>query len=178
MAVTASNAVSAIPVNADDSYIVGNASGTALIVNPGDWVGFSGNYIVSMEDAQAYFKVSGAGIAVDRNPAYDWAGRQVINSALLISRHPIMRVSASFSGQPLLGVHVYPVTTGSGVNAASGVTGVAATWNTAAPVRISANPTGAPSLAVGQMIASYPALGLGGTGQMDIVIWPPRSDYY
>lgn len=178
MAVTAANAVSAIPVNADDSYVVGNACSTTNVINPGDWVVWSGTGIAAAEDAQAYMKSSGAGVAMDRNPAKDWAGRDVVNSALLIARHPIMRVTAAFSGQALNGVHVYPATTGSAVQAASGVTGAAATWQTAAPVRISANPTGAPSLAVGQLIACYPALGPAGTGQLDIVIWPPRADYY
>lgn len=177
MTVTATNAASGLPAY-DDQYVSGHASGTALIINPGDWVGFSGNYIVSMEDAQAYFKVSGFGIALTRNPAYDWAGRQVVNSAVIVATRGLFRVSASFSGQPLLGIGVYPATTGSAVHAPTGLTGVAATWNTGVPRQISANPTGAPALGVAQLVASYPALGPAGTGQMDILLRSTYFDYF
>lgn len=177
MAVTAQNAISGLPVT-DDMYVVGNANTTANVINPGDWVILSGSGIAAAEDAQAYFKVSGLGIALERNPAIDWAGRNVVNSALLIATRGVFRVSAAFSGQVLGGVLAHPATTGSAVNAPSGVTGVAATWNTAAPVRISANPTGAPSLGVAQVLASYPSLGLAGTGQMDILLRSNLPDYY
>jgi len=177
MAVTAQNAISGLPVT-DDMYVVGNANTTANVINPGDWVILSGSGIAAAEDAQAYFKVSGLGIALERNPAKDWAGRDVVNSALLIATRGVFRVSAAFSGQVLGGVLAHPATTGSAVNAPSGVTGVAATWNTAAPVRISANPTGAPSLGVAQVLASYPSLGLAGTGQMDILLRSNLPDYY
>lgn len=132
MAVTAKSAYNGVPV-ADGQFVVADASGTALAINPGDYVCWSGNYIIATEDADSTWKVSGLGIALDRNPAYDWAGRQVVNSALLVARHGLFHVSASFSGKPLYGTLAYPVTTGSGVNAPSGATGLGATWNTAAP---------------------------------------------
>jgi len=180
MTVTAQNAASGTPVVADDQYIVMPASGTALIINPGDWVGASGFWIAAMEDAQAYWKASGLGVAMSRNPAYDWAGRQVVNSAVIIATRGIFRVSAAFSGQVLNGVLAYPVTTGSAVNAPTGLTGVGATWNTANPVPMSGS-TAAPVgglLGVAQVLASYPALGLGGTGQMDIRLWPRNADNF
>ena len=179
MTVTATNAASGIPVT-DDQYIVMPASGTALIINPGDYVGASGFWIAAMEDAQAYHKASGLGIALTRNPAYDNAGRQVVNSAVVIATHGVFRVSASFSGQVLNGVLAYPVTTGSAVNAPTGLTGVGATWNTANPVSVSGGTAAAAAgvLGVAQVLASYPALGLGGTGQMDIRLWPRNADVY
>lgn len=176
MTVTAKNAASALPV-ADDQYVAVNPNSTANVINPGDWVIGSGTAFIASEDADAYFKASGLGIAVTRNPAYDNAGRAVVNSALLVCTHGVFRVSASFSGKVLNGVLAYPVTTGSAVNASTGLTGVGATWNTAAPVRISANPTGAPSLGVAQVIASYPELGAAGTGQMDILLRPNLPDW-
>lgn len=178
MTVSALNASFSTPMVSDDLYVVGNANSTANVINPGDWVILSGSGIAAAEDAQAYFKASGLGIAQDRNPAYDWAGRAVVNSALVVATRGIFRVSAAFSGEVLNGVLAYPATTGSGVNAPSAVTGVAATWQTAAPVRISANPTGAPSLGVAQVINSYPELGLAGTGQMDILLRSHLADYY
>lgn len=178
MTVSAQNAAFGTPMVADDTYVVGNALTTANVINPGDWVAFSGSGIQAAEDAQAYFKASGLGVAMDRNPAYDWAGRAVVNSALVVATRGQFRVSAAFSGKVLNGVLAYPVTTGSGVNAATGVTGVNATWQTAAPVRISANPTGAPSLGVAQVVRSFPELGVAGTGQMDILLRSNLPDYY
>lgn len=178
MTVTAQPAVFNTPMVSDDLYVVGNANATTNVINPGDWVILSGSGIAAAEDAQAYMKSSGLGIALDRNPAYDWAGREVVNSALLVATRGIFRVSAAFSGEALNGVLAYPATTGSGVNRSTGVTGVAATWQTAAPVRISANPTGAPSLGVSQVINCYPELGPAGTGQMDILLRSNLPDYY
>ena len=176
MTVTASNAINSNPMVADDTYVVGNANATANIINPGDWVVWSGSGVAAAEDAQAWYKVSAAGMAMDRNPAIDPAGRPVVNSALLIATRGVYLVSASFSGRPLLGVHAYPVTTGSGVNVATGVTGVSSTWNTAVPLAISANPTGGSPSGVAQVIASYPSSGLGGTGQLLIKLNPlPQS---
>lgn len=179
MTVSAKMGAFGTPKVADDQYIVGNANATTNIINPGDWVVASGSGIAAAEDAQAYFKASGWGIAMDRNPAYDNAGRAVVNSALLIATRGQFRVSAQSSGKVLCGVLAYPVTTGSAVNAATGLTGVAAKWQTAAPVSLSgAGATGAPSLGVAQVIASFPELGLAGTGQMDILLRSHLPDYY
>jgi hypothetical protein len=178
MTVSAAVAVFNNPMVADDTYVVGNANTTTNTINPGDWVVLSGSGIAAAEDAQAYFKASGLGIAMDRNPAYDWAGRSVVNSALVVATRGIFRVSAAFSGKVLLGNLAYPSTTGSAVNAVTGLTGVSPLWQTAAPVKISANPTGAPSLGVAQVIASYPELGLAGTGQMDILLRSNLPDYF
>lgn len=177
MTVSAANAVFNTPMR-DDQYVVGNANATTNVINPGDWVILSGSGIAAAEDAQAYFKASGLGVAMDRNPATDNAGRSVVNSALLVATRGQFRVSAAFSGKVLNGVLAYPASTGSAINASTGLTGVAATWQTAAPVRISANPTGAPSLGLAQVIASYPELGPAGTGQMDILLRSNLPDYY
>lgn len=178
MTVSAKAAVFNTPMVSDDTYVTGNACTTENAINPGDWVVLSGTGIAAAEDAQAYFKSSGLGIALDRNPAYDWAGRAVVNSGLLVATRGVFRVSAAFSGRVLNGVHAYPVTTGSGVNAPTGLTGLAATWQTGVPRQISANPTGAPALGVAQVIASYPELGPAGTGQMDVLIRSHLADYY
>lgn len=177
MTVSALNAVSAVPVQ-DDRYVALNANSTTNIINPGDWVVLSGSGIAAAEDAQAWMKPSGLGIAMDRNPAYDWAGRAVVNSALLVCTRGVIRVSAAFSGKVLLGVQAYPATTGSAVNAATGLTGVGSTWQTAVPRQVSANPTGVPPLGVAQVIGSYPELGPAGTGQMDILLRGNLPDFF
>jgi hypothetical protein len=179
MTVSAQVADSAVPVVYDDQYIVGHGSGTAFIVNPGDWLIFSGQYVISSSSATfAHWKASGAGIALDRNPAYDWAGRQVVNSAIGIATRGLFRVSANFSGLVNLGVLACPNTTGSGVGAPSGVTGVGAMWVTATPVTVSGGTAAAPVPGVAQVIGSYPSLGVAGTGQLDIRLWPRNADYY
>jgi hypothetical protein len=131
--VTSASAIYAGVPLMEGQFVVANASGTALPISPGDYVAWSGNYIIAAEDALGGWKASGLGIALDRNPARDWAGREVVNSALLVARYGVFLVSASFSGKPLYGTLAYPVTTGSAVNGVSGTTGVGSTWNTAAP---------------------------------------------
>lgn len=180
MTVTAPNANSGIPSMVDDGqFITLPFSGTAHIGNPGDLVIYSGFYVITtgMGAAGAGAKASAAGILTDRNPAYDWAGRQVINSAALVMRFGVVRVSASFSGRPLLGVLAAPTNTGSGVNSPSGQTGVGSLWNTAAPVSVSGGTAAAAPVAIGQMINWFDS-GPAGTGQMDVVIWNRNADYY
>ncbi len=177
MAVTAPNAISGIPAVPDSQYVVLPASGTATVINPGDLLKFSGNYIIAASGNAAGNKASAAGYALTRNPAYDWAGREVINSAVVVARYGTFRVSASFSGQPALGVLAGPVTTGSGVNAPSGQTGVGATWNTAVPVSVSGGTAAAPVFGYGQVVNWFNS-GPAGTGQMDVVVWDRNADYY
>lgn len=176
MAITAPNAFSGIPA-ADGQFVALNASGTALIINPGDYVAFSGQYIIATHDGDAFWKASGVGKALERNPARDWAGRQVVNSGLMVARYGKFRVSASFSGQPNLGVLAFPDTTGSAVNHPSGTTGLASTWGTATPVTVSGGTAAAPVEGVAQVVSWYNS-GPGGTGQMDIVLWERNADYY
>jgi hypothetical protein len=156
-------------------YVTVHASGVGLEVNPGDWVSFSGQYGIATHDGVAYFKASGVGVALDRNPAYDWAGNQVVNSALLVATRGIFQVSANFSGVPNLGVLAFPDMTGSAVNAPSGVTGLGAIWNTGVPVSVSGATAAAPVKGVAQVIGSngpYP------TGQLSIRVFPRNADYY
>jgi len=153
------------------------ASGTAHDINPGDWVAWSGQYIIAVNTGVASWKASGAGVALENNPAYDPAGRQVINSALWVARYGVFRVSANFSGNPLMGVVAAPVTTGSGVNGPSGITGVAAAWDTGTPVSVSGGTAAAPVAGVAQVIGWYNS-GPAGTGQLDIVVWDRNADYY
>lgn len=165
-----------IPAAVDSQYEVGAASGV-LEINPGDYVSYSGQYLIASHDGVAYFKASGAGIAVDRSPTYNERGAQVTNSALIYARWGKFVVSANFSGQPNLGVLAFPDMTGSGVNAPSGATGLGAVWNTALPSLVSGNPTGAPNKGVAQVVGWLPA-GNGGTGQLVIRLWENRPDIY
>lgn len=177
MAVTAQGAASATPVVSDNMYLVVNPSGTALEVNPGDYVAWSGQHAIAVHDGVTYWKASGIGIALDRNPAYDWAGRQIVNSALLVARRGTFIASASFSGQPAMGTLTYPDMTGSAVDAPSGVTGLGATWGTAVPRSVSAGTGGAPVNGVAQVVG-WRNSGPAGTGQLEFVLWDRNADYY
>lgn len=176
MTVSAKAAVSGIPVK-DDQYVVGHGGTTALVVNPGDYVAYSGSCVVAAPTALSYWKVSGVGIALDRNPAYDAAGRAVVNSGILIATRGQFRVSASFSGQPNLGTVAAMKASGSGVNAASGVTGAGGTWITATPVSVSGGTAAGPVVGVAQVVGWHNS-GPAGTGQLDIRLWPRNADYY
>lgn len=171
MTVTAQGAASAVPAVLDNALITVHASGD---INPGDYVAFSGQYGIAVHDGVSYWKASGIGIALDRSPAYDPAGRPVVNSALLVARRGTFVVSASFSGQPNLGVLAFPDMTGSG--ALSGSAGIAPVWGTANPVTVSGGTGAAPVKAVAQVVGFRP--GAGGTGQLEIALWDRHADYY
>jgi hypothetical protein len=178
MAVSAPDVTHGIPTHHMEPYIEVDASGTALEVNPGDYLARSGQYAIAVHDGVAYWKASGIGVALERNPARDWAGRSIVNTALLVVRGGVtMRVSANFSGQPNLGVLAYPDMTGSGVNAASGATGLGAVWNTATPVTVSGATAAAPVKGVAQVVG-WENSGPAGTGQLDIYIYDRNADYY
>lgn len=144
---------------ADDQIVWGRATGTTVITK-GDWVQFSGGFIVGLntQAAPAYL-TSGVGVALDNHPIYDPLGRSAANTALPVLTHGIIRVSggsaASLTGAPTLGHNVYPATTASGIVGQTGASGLGAIWLTAAKVSISANPTGALSSGVGKLINIY-----------------------
>lgn len=177
MAVTAPSVTDGVPKLHMEPYTEVHASGTAFEVNPGDYMSWSGQYAIASHNGIASCKASGIGIALERNPAYDWAGREVVNSALLVGRGGTYRVSAAFSGQPLMGVLALPDMTGSGVNAPSGATGLGAVWNTAAPVAVSGATAAAPGFSVAQVVG-WENTGPAGTGQLDIYLWDRNADYY
>lgn len=129
MAVTPASALLNLPVSFDVSIITASAGN---VINPGDWVAYSGQRVVATNSGHtAYWKASGAGVALDSNSAYDQFGNQVANSAIRVLVGPaIIFASANFSGLPPLGLGAYPDATGSGVGAPTGRTGLGATWQT------------------------------------------------
>lgn len=168
MSVTAIPARADVPVQTNINITVASATGT---VSEGDWVCYSGQFARSQfsggAPGTAYWKTSGAGIALESNPVYDPAGRSILNSAMKILVEGHVWVSAAFSGQPANGIGAYPVTTGSGVGAATGLTGVAATWQTAQVINGSAysGTANAQHPAVATVIASR-NFSNGGTGEL------------
>lgn len=129
MAITPISAVPALPYF--DNIGFTQTSGTGNI-NVGDWVAYSGQFVVATNSGHtAYWKHSGAGVAIQANRVYDPAGRVILNSSLQILVEGLIWVTASFSGQPANGIGAYPDATGSGVAAPTGASGIGATWNTA-----------------------------------------------
>src|SRR4051812_568610 len=124
MSVTAISGVPGIPFKSDASILTASATGT---INPMDWLAYSGQFVIAQfsgaNPGTAYWKASGAGVALESNPMIDIAGRSVQNSGLKYATEGIFRVSAAFSGVPTLGLGVYPVATGSAVGGTTGVTG-------------------------------------------------------
>lgn len=176
MTVNPASAANGLPLTWETYFFKGSASGLQAI-NPGDWLAWSANNIIPTNAGdKAFWKASGIGVALEANPLYDPAGRQINNSALLIGAGGVFRVTAAFSGQPAYGVGAYPVATGSGVNAPTGLTGVGATWQTGIKL-ITSGGTGAGGSGVALVINWYNN-GAAGTGQMDILVVPPRPDYY
>lgn len=55
----------------DDQILYGNASGTTLVVTHGDWLAYSGLWVVAANTGVAGWKASGVGIALSNNPYYD-----------------------------------------------------------------------------------------------------------
>ena len=158
-----------------DSVVFVSASGLGLI-NIGDTVLFSASWGIAGHDATigspAYI-VSAVGIALEPNPTVDSQGAWVNNSGVAVATRGIFRVSAQLSGTAYTipaGSLAYPDTTGSGINGhtggATGATGVAAAWSTAAPVDGS-GATGATPSGLAQVMAFHKG-GDDGSGQLDI----------
>lgn len=167
MPVSAVSAVKALPFTREIWMMTASATG---IINPGDWLAFSGQFVFATNSGHsAYWKTSGAGVAMESNPMYDAAGRQVQNSAMKVLSEGRLHVSAAFSGEPTLGLGAYPVSTGSGVGAPTGRTGVGATWQTAQVRHNSAlsGTANAQQPAVATVIGSQ-NFGNGGTGELII----------
>lgn len=175
MAVTANNAIPNVPVSYQTEIGVASASG---IVNVGDWLAFSGQAVFATNAGHtAFWKASGAGVALEASPLYDWAGRAIGNSALRYLRQGVIRASAAFSGLSPLGAGVYPSTTGSAVGNPTGGTGQGARWQTGAKLPYS-GATGAGGSGVGFIVAASVANAVAGTGEIEIVIPLNRGDFF
>lgn len=180
MAVTANAPVYAAPKNYQWEF--GAASGTGKI-NVGDWLTYSGSFVLPGSSYTPANKASAAGIALDSNPQYDSYGNVVTASALLYGRAGVYRVSgASGAAAWTLGQPVWPSATGSGVAAPTGLTGVGALWAQAAKVALSTGidaGTGALiAFATGVAIVVGFTAVAHNSAELDILLIPPRPDYY
>lgn len=178
MAVTAQTARFNVPFEFDNQIFTGVPLSGANI-NVGDWLAWSGTSLFPTYAGHtntAYWKASGAGVAMEANPVYDPAGRVVQNTALRFATNVRLRGSAAFSGIPANGVGAYPVSTGSAAFAPTGATGLGATWQTSIKLSVSGG-TGAGGSGVAHVIGWYPNANAG-TGQLDLFIPAPRPDYY
>ena len=166
---TALSGVPAIPFKSDISVVTAQATG---VINPGDWLFYSGHRVMAGSSATitGYWKASGAGVAMEGSPVYTQAGRTAINTAIRILTMGIIRASGAQSGSGSLGMLCYPISTGSGVAAPTGVTGIGALWTAAEPLSISANPTGQIAPAVAKIIGVN--MQGGQTAQLDILLLP------
>lgn len=175
MATIPQSAVAGVPYQEDIKFAVASATGN---ISVGDWLAYSGQFVLATNSGEtAYWKTSGAGIALDSNPVYDPAGRSVQNSALLYASDITIYASAAFSGQPTLGLGAYPVSTGSAVNGTTGLTGVGATWQTA-QVRFGSALSGtanAQQAPVATVIGSR-NFSNGGTGELLLRVTTPAPD--
>lgn len=177
MSVTAMSGIPGAPYRLDTTILTASATGT---INVGDWLAYSGQFVISTCSAAApagtaYWKASGAGIALESNPMIDWRGRSVLNSGMKIMTEGMLRVSAAFSGEPGLGVGAYPVSTGSAVGGVTGMTGVGSTWQTGQPV-LASGATAGRAAPVATVVGSL-NYSNAGTGQLDILLRPLAPDY-
>lgn len=149
---TAPTAISKDFLNYGD-IIFAQASGN-LTATKGDWLAFSGAYVVAANTGVAGFKASGAGVALGQNPYFDEFGTQRTNTAIPILTRGIIRVSACTSGYSNsagfnLGVPMAPASTASGIVGQTGATGVGPSWINVPLVGVSA--------AIGALTALIPS---------------------
>lgn len=170
------------PSHNDIFYATGRATGN---VNIGDFLIYSGHWVIPTAMATngsnaAAVKASAFGLSLGANPVYDSQGVAKQNTGLLGLRQGRYMASsyynASASGDINLGVALYPATTGSGVNAPTGLTGVGAQWATADRKPVSG--TAAPAQGIATLIGIR-AFGTGsGKTQLEVLLAPARPDYY
>src|SRR3990167_2098100 len=106
----------------DDALVPVSASGvggaTATI---GDWVIASAQWGIPAHDAtigSPAYRTSALGMAMENNPTFNPLGVAINNSAFLVLRRGVARVSAGNSGTARtipIGSCVYPDTTASGI---------------------------------------------------------------
>lgn len=166
----------------DDIIITANAQTTANVITKGDYVIGSGTAVVGGESSLggAMLRASGLGIALANNPTWNAAGTCVVNSALLIARRGVFRVSAASAtaqGDWPLGQPVVPVRTGSGIVGLTGATGMGSLWATAGIVEDTTGWSAARAYYSGVGQAIFLAK-VGSTGQADIVLFPPGAIGY
>lgn len=175
MAQSAVGPIYGTPANFEISIATGTPSG---VINVGDWLVYSGQYVApTYAGGLAYWKASGAGVALEANSAYDAAGRLVANTALRFVREGVIRVSGACSGVVNLGLGAYPASTGSAVGGVTGLTGVGATWQTGVKQLVSGG-TGAGGSGVAMVVGVDMTKANAGTGQWDVLLVPARPDYY
>jgi len=156
----------------DDKIIYGNASGTALEVNKGDWVMASGHHVIAATTADTnIYVVSGLGIALANNPTYDVLGNARVVTALPIATRGIFRVSgiSAVSASALIGSWVMPGATASGIIGQTGATGMAGRWQTATIADASGFTGGHYGSGVARIVN---VVKIGSTAQWDIEIRP------
>lgn len=174
MSVTAVSAVPDLLFKSDISIITAQATGT---VNAGDWLSYSGHRVFASNSGfSAWWKASGAGVALESSPIYDQAGRTAINTAMKILVQGILRVSGGTSGSAQLGLPVFPIATGSGVAAPTGLTGLGAVWSAIEPIYTSGATALASQSPVGKIIGVHMAGGQ--TAQYDVLLAPVGLDGY
>lgn len=177
MAVTAVSAVKALPFQTNISLCTASGTGT---INVGDWLQYSGQFVLvgfSGQGSTAYWKTSGAGVALESNPMYDQFGNSVQNSGMKILTQGILHVTASFSGRPALGVGAYPDASGSGLAAPTGLTGIGATWQTAQVQNHSGlSGTATPQAAPVATVIGSQNFGNAGTGELIVRLMPLAPD--
>jgi len=158
------------------------ASATAKI-NVGDYLVYVGAYVSPGSAFTPANKASGAGLALESNPQYDSFGNIVTASALKYAVAGIFRVSgASGIGAWALGQPVWPSATGSGVAAPTGVTGVGALWQQAVKVAHGTAFSAASAVTITHatgvaIVVGYTAVA-DNSAQLDILLVPPRPDYF
>ena len=139
-------------------------------INVGDVVKFSGGVVTSTNLAGVGNRASAAGIAMQSNPYYDHYGVKVQRDKILVMREGVVRVSAhaSAAGDVVLGQPFYPATTGSGVYAVTGNTGLAAVWATAHK-QVVASASGTQTIGFGICVGTHKSPGNGGTGEISLL---------
>jgi hypothetical protein len=165
-----------------DHWEIQAASATGKI-NVGDFLNFVGQFVKAGSAYTPANKASGAGIALESNPQYDRWGNIVTASALKYGVAGVYHVSgASGAAAWTLGQPVWPSATGSGIAAPTGTTGVGALWAQAAKVAhgtaFSAGSAVSIAFATGiAIIVGYTAKG-DNSAELDILLMPPRPDYF
>ena len=174
-AVTPKSAVRAFPQSWDIQLTTASATGNIFV---GDWLAYSGQFVVHTNSGEtAYWKTSGAGVALESNPMYDQFGNSVLNSAMMIGVQGVFRVTANFSGRPTLGIGAYPDATGSGVASPTGLSGFGATWQTAQVVNHSAlSGTASPQAAPVATVIGSENFSNAGTGELIIRLMALPAD--
>ena len=163
MALLPKQARSEFMLQTNPDLVSGKPSGT---INYGDFLRYSGEYVIATVMGGTSDRASAAGVALDASPVTDQYGVSVTKDTIPYARAGVFKFRAAFSGRPALGIAARPNATGSAFRNVTGHTGAEPTWQTGTLGTFSGATAFATKWEIGRVIGWDGSDAVAGTGRV------------